>query len=146
MQSLQESQTDKLRESAHIIITANNRLRQEVMDKMVEIQALHTKVLCHAVDTGCRDPQELRKFLCSNEGHNAIRSESGTQDEAHVYHAIKPETTPTFESQDQQSPEASLTRRGSDAPSPTCGINCFKHGNMAHQRAERKLRTQLSEP
>ena len=52
-------QNNKVRESAHAIVAVNTSLKQEVLDKMEEIQALHTEILCHIVEVGCRDPQEL---------------------------------------------------------------------------------------
>lgn len=136
-------QTDKLRESAHTVVAANNRLRQEVMDKMEEIQALHTEVLCHAVDHGCRDPHQLRQFLCSEEGRDTV----DRNDPARAEDPQSPTTTipTTLDSRNRQQAAGRTTRRRSDTPSPSCGINRFKHGSLAHQRAERRLRAQLSE-
>jgi hypothetical protein len=136
-------QTDKLRESAHTVIAANNRLRQEVMDKMEEIQALHTEVLCHAVDRGCHDPHELRQFLCSDGGRDTVRSDPALAEEPHSPTTMIPTT---LNARNRQQAKGRTSRRRSDAPSPSCGINRFKHGSLAHHRAERKLRTQLSEP
>lgn len=132
-------QTDKLRESAHTVVTANNRLRQEVMDKMEEIQALHTEVLCHAVDHGCRDPHELRKFLCNDEGRDTLHRDDPalSSEEPHAH---------TGEDSTTTRKDKRTTRRRSDTPSRSCVVNHFKHGSPAHHRAERKLRTQLSEP
>lgn len=139
-------QTDKLRESAHTAVATNNRLWQEVMDKMEEIQALHTEVLCHAVDSGCRDPHELREFLCSDEGQDTVRGGPATSEEPHACNTFNTETCATLDAQHHHSPGTKLSRRRSDAPSPTCGINRFKHGSMAHQRTERNLHTRFSEP
>ena len=136
-------QTDKLRESAHTVVAANNRLRQEVMDKMEEIQALHTEVLCHAVNNRCRDPHELRRFLCSDEGRHAVRGDPALSEEPHTPTTERPTT---LDARIHHSPQGRTNRRRSDAPSPSCGINRFKHGSLAHQRAETRLRTQLSEP
>lgn len=54
-------QNNKVRESAHAIVAVNTSLKQEVLDKMEEIQALPTEILCHVVEDSCRDPQELRE-------------------------------------------------------------------------------------
>lgn len=136
-------QADKLRESAHTVVAANNRLRQEVMNKMEEIQALHTEVLCHAVNNRCRDPHELRRFLCSDEGRHAVRGDPALSEEPCAPTTERPTT---LDARLDHSPQGMTNRRRSDTPSPSCGINRFNHGSLTHQRAERKLRTELLEP
>jgi hypothetical protein len=61
------SQINHLRDSARTVIAANTHLRQEVMDRMQEIQFLQTEVLYHTVDTICKNPHEIRDFLRKEE-------------------------------------------------------------------------------
>ena len=128
-------QTDKLRESAHTVLAANTRLRQEVMDKMEEIQALHTEVLCHVVDNGCRDPHELRHFLCSYEGKDMVRDDPAVPEQPHT---STPESMATTHGHNHQSSEARLNRTLSEVPAPSKGIKPIKQGSKAKQRTERK--------
>jgi hypothetical protein len=136
-------QTNKLRESVHTVVAANNRLRQEVMDKMEEIQALHTEVLCHAVNNRCRDPHELRRFLCSDEGRHAVPGNPARSEEPHAP-TTERSTAPDIPIHDPT--EGRTNRRRSDAPSPSCVVNRFKHESSAHQRAGTMLSTRHLEP
>ena len=135
-------QTDKLRESAHSVLAANTRLRQEVMDKMEEIQALHTEVLCHVVDNGCRDPHELRHFLCSYEGtdQDVVRDDPAIPEQPH---ASTPESIATAHGHNHQSSAVRLNTTISEVQLPSKGIKPIKQGSKAKQRTERKFRGQI---
>lgn len=74
--------TDKLCERAHTAVAKNTDLKQEVVDIREEIQSLHTKVLCHVVDSGCRDPRQLRTFLGANGGREKLLGSPRSSEES----------------------------------------------------------------
>ena len=74
--------TDRLRERAHTAVVKNTNLKQEVVDIREEIQSLHTKVLCHVVDIGCRDPRQLRTFLGADGGREKIPGSPRSSEES----------------------------------------------------------------
>ena len=109
---------------------------------MEEIQLLHTQVLCHVVDSGCRAPHELRALLCVNEGRESLQDESMFLAELEVEPKAMENLGLDCEEPSPPTAGATLSRRRSDAPSPVYGMERFVHGSRTYQHAESKRRAQ----